>query len=390
MKTKKYLPPQDSEASKLGVFSFFSGAGLLDLAFEDSGFETLAMNELSESFSKAYFYARERLGRPLPKFGGKTCTVDWFLEKDGQSWLAAKVAEARTNGFSVGFIGGPPCPDFSVGGKNRGRHGDNGRLSESYIDVICAQRPDWFLFENVKGLWRTAKHRAFFEHLKDKLRSHGYQLSDKLLNSIQFGVPQDRDRIFLFGVLDHKAPTTAAKKQSSNLPPLEIEWEECAKYKAREAFDYPWPQASPFGAALEKLSVPSDLTVAYWFKKNKVETHPNAANYFKPRAGLLKFQVISEGDDSKKSFKRLHRSRYSPTVCYGNNEVHLHPSLPRRISVAEALALQSMPSSFVLPPNMTLSAMFKTIGNGVPYLLGKGVAHVISNYFTRKGTSHEH
>ncbi len=42
-------------------------------------------------------------------------------------------------------------------------------------------------------------------------------------------------------------------------------------------------------------------------------------------------------------YKRLHRWRYSPTACYGNNEVHLHPYKPRRISVAEALAIQSLP-----------------------------------------------
>jgi DNA (cytosine-5)-methyltransferase 1 len=384
MKTEKTLLHPTSTEPKLGVFSFFSGAGLLDLAFENSGFETLAMNELSESFSKAYFYARERLGLPLPKFGGKICSIEWFLEKDGQCWLRKKVSEARKNGFLVGFVGGPPCPDFSVGGKNRGRHGDNGRLSESYVDVICAQRPDWFLLENVKGLWRTAKHRAFFEHLKDKLRDHGYQLSEKLLNSIQFGAPQDRDRIFLFGVLNRKEMTANGKNYSIVLPSLEIEWEKRAIYKGREAFDFEWPKPSPFGAELGNFNVPLELTVAYWFHKNKVETHPNANDYFKPRAGLSKFQVIMEGDDSKKSFKRLHRSRYSPTVCYGNNEVHLHPTLPRRISAAEALALQSMPSSFVLPPDMTLSAKFKAIGNGVPYLLGMGVAHAISNFLLKR------
>ncbi len=377
------LPYQEPESLKLGVFSFFSGAGLLDFAFEDSGFETLAMNELSESFTKAYFYSRERLGRPLPKFGGKTCTVDWFLEPEGKNWLEKRVFEARTEGYSVGFIGGPPCPDFSIGGKNRGRHGDNGRLSESYIDIICSQHPDWFLFENVRGLWRTAKHRAFFEYLKDKLQAQGYRLSDKLLNSIQFGAPQDRDRIFLFGVLECSTASNMQNQRSST-PSLEIDWERSAVYKGREAFDFPWPTTSPFGNELTHTDCPELLTVNYWFKKNKVEVHPNSVNYFKPRAGLSKFQVISEGDDSKKSFKRLHRARYSPTVCYGNNEVHLHPCLPRRISVAEALALQSMPSSFVLPPDMTLSAMFKTIGNGVPYLLGRGVAQAISQFIKKR------
>ena len=385
MKKRITLPPQTPEEQKLGVFSFFSGAGLLDFAFEDSGFETLAMNELSESFTNAYFYTRERLGRPLPRFGGKTCTVDWFMEPEGKSWLKKRVSEARTEGHTVGFIGGPPCPDFSVGGKNRGRHGDKGRLSESYIDVICAQRPDWFLFENVKGLWRTAKHREFFEHLKKKLQKQGYRLSDKLLNSIQFGAPQDRDRIFLFGVLEYSAAKSTKQLRSSGLSALEIDWERSATYKGREAFDFPWPTTSPFGAELALTGCPVALTVNYWFNKNKVEAHPNAVNYFKPRAGLTKFLIIAEGDDSKKSFKRLHRLRYSPTVCYGNNEVHLHPRLPRRISVAEALALQSMPSTFVLPPDMTLSAMFKTIGNGVPYLLGIGVAQAISHFFKLKG-----
>jgi DNA (cytosine-5)-methyltransferase 1 len=237
----------------------------------------------------------------------------------------------------------------------------------------------------VRGLWRTAKHREFFEHLKKKLQKQGYQLSNKLLNSIQFGAPQDRDRIFLFGVLESNSPNSVKYKKSPSVASLEINWEHSAIYKCREAFDFPWPTTSPFGAELAHTGCPVELTVNYWFKRNKVEAHPNAVNYFKPRAGLSKFQVIAEGDDSKKSFKRLHRDRYSPTVCYGNNEVHLHPFLPRRISVAEALALQSMPSTFVLPPDMTLSAMFKTIGNGVPYLLGTGVAQAISHFFKMKG-----
>jgi len=121
--------------------------------------------------------------------------------------------------------------------------------------------------------------------------------------------------------------------KSLSMPSLQIDWEQNANYKGREAFDFPWPKTSPFRAELEPTNCPAELTVNFWFKRNNVEDHPNAANYFKPRAGLSKFQVIAEGDDSKKSFKRLHRGRYSPTVCYGNNEVHLHPCLPRRISV---------------------------------------------------------
>ncbi|XQK39965.1 DNA cytosine methyltransferase [Escherichia coli] len=99
--------------------------------------------------------------------------------------------------------------------------------------------------------------------------------------------------------------------------------------------------------------------------------------YLRPELGLARFQSVEEGDDSKKSYKRLHRWRYSPTAAYGNNEVHLHPYKPRRITVAEALAIQSLPKNFELPGDMTLSNMFKTVGNGVPYIAALGIAQSI-------------
>jgi len=60
--------------------------------------------------------------------------------------------------------------------------------------------------------------------------------------------------------------------------------------------------------------------------------------------------------------------------------VHLHPYKIRRISVAEALAIQSLPAKFALPENMSLTNMFKTIGNGVPYLASKALAESILDF----------
>jgi site-specific DNA-cytosine methylase len=122
------------------------------------------------------------------------------------------------------------------------------------------------------------------------------------------------------------------------------------------------------------------LRVSYWFKLNKVDKHPNRLDHFQPRAGLAKFETLREGDVSKKSYKRLHRHRYSPTAAYGNNEVHIHPTEASRISVAEALAIQSLPSEFCLPPKMTLTNKFKTIGNGVPFLAAQGLAKTILRF----------
>ena len=122
-----------------------------------------------------------------------------------------------------------------------------------------------------------------------------------------------------------------------------------------------------------------ELTPEYWFRKNKVYEHENALDIF----NIVKrerFFDIWEGDVSRKSFKRLHRWRYSPTAAYGNNEVHLHPYKPRRLSVAETLAIQSLPKNFMLPHNIPLTQKFKMVGNGVPFLLAKGIAHEIREF----------
>ena len=91
-------------------------------------------------------------------------------------------------------------------------------------------------------------------------------------------------------------------------------------------------------------------------------------------------QQIEEGDDSRKSYKRLHRWIYSPTAAYGNNEVHLHPFHARRISVAEALAIQSLPKEFEMPSDVSLTRKFKMIGNGVPYLASIGIAKTVLKF----------
>ena len=365
----------------VALFSFFSGAGFLDLGFETRGYDVKFTNENSPAFAKAYVSSRQKLGYPLPEYGNYVQSIELLLQDT--YLLANLIRRTRREHDIIGFIGGPPCPDFSIGGRNRGRHGDNGILSATYVETIIRHQPDFFLFENVKGLWRTKRHRKFYDELKQSLIESNYILTDKLINAIEYGVPQDRERIILIGFHQNFISDLDYTINGGELPHGLFPWDTHTKYSQESVLALPWPTTKPF-IRDEHLEIPpgiiEELTVQHWFDRNIVDVHPNSNHYFQPRAGKTKMELIDEGDDSKKSYKRLHRWRYSPTVAYGNNEVHLHPYKVRRLSSAEAMALQSLPSEFELPEDMTLTSMFKTIGNGVPYLLALGLASSILEF----------
>lgn len=371
---------------QLGIFTFFTGAGFLDLGFEKSDFHSVMANELEPNFCKVYKYAREHMGVPMPEFGLQEYDVGKFLEGgDEAKLLRSSMRNAKQRFDLIGFIGGPPCPDFSVAGKNAGQEGKHGKLSQIYADMIAEYRPDFFVFENVKGLWRTAKHRAFFDAVVQQMQDAGYAVDFRLINSLEYGAPQDRDRIILIGV---KMSVMKAKDYDRSLKRLKnFPWEKHLKFTREQIAAIPWPGNEPF-VEEEHSSKPlppgviEELTCEYWFCKNEVESHPNSHDFFTPRAGLVKMQTFDEGDDSRKCYKRLNRWRYSPTVAYGNNEVHLHPYKARRLSVAEALALQSLPKEYVMPADVPLSFKFKTIGNGVPFLAAKGIAETLKDFLS--------
>ena len=201
--SEKYLTVgMDQHNQHIGICSFFSGSGFLDLGFEMSGFKMLYVSELSTAFIDAYQYSRQNLALPSPEYGyhsGEDGDVESLARQHKSQTLEALLQSSRKDCDVVGFIGGSPCPDFSVGGKNRGRHGDKGKLSSAYAHLICHHQPDFFLFENVKGLWRTKRHREFYEELKTTFYQAGYLLTERLVNAIEYGVPQDRDRIILIG-----------------------------------------------------------------------------------------------------------------------------------------------------------------------------------------------
>lgn len=352
------------------VYSFFAGVGLLDLGFENAGFEIVFVNEYDERFLRAYQYARRGSGH-MPRYGYSHEDIRFFLSDD--NWEKTFPAYNNPGESLVGFIGGPPCPDFSTAGRNAGGSGPNGQLTSIYANLIIRRQPDFFVLENVKGLYQTKKHKDFYELIKRRLYRAGYSLFDTIENALEYGAPQFRDRLILVGFKRKRFGRKIRYKFGSQ-----------RLHTMEDINKVAWPDTSPYvenGMLPMPEGVIPELTVEHWFRGNNVDTHPNESDVFKTKS-IRRFTTIPEGDSAGKSFKRLHRWRYSPTAAYGNNEVHIHPYLPRRISVAEALAIQSVPAEFVLPEDIPLSAKFKMVGNGVPYLLALGIANELYEWIT--------
>jgi len=346
------------------IFSFFTGGGFLDLGLEQAGFSVVWTNENNPAFADMYESAMTawRKSQKWAAAPAKVSSRSSIVDLDARAVLREGLENCQAALFGV--VGGPPCPDFSSGGKHAGAGGENGRLTRTFTEMILRMRPHFFLMENVSGLWKFRKHRRFLNSQVSMLREGGnYAIDLKVLDALELGIPQSRERLFVVGIRKGIANRALGRKLSAKETGW-FPWPRIERYAAARSL--PWPTTDPFGGSPARpAEIPIELT-AYQplLGDGDPEALPNGREYF--HSYSEKFWQRREGDVSSKSFKRLHRYRYSPTVWYGNQEVHLHPWKPRRLSVREALRIQSVPDEYVLPESFSLSAKFKMICNGVP------------------------
>ena len=99
------------------------------------------------------------------------------------------------------LVGGSPCQDFSIAGERAGTEGDRGNLIWQYYRIVKECRPEVFVFENVKGFLSIEKGRAYVNFL-NALRDLGYHCHAEILNTKDYGIPQNRERLYIVGFLD--------------------------------------------------------------------------------------------------------------------------------------------------------------------------------------------
>jgi DNA (cytosine-5)-methyltransferase 1 len=159
------------------IASLFTGAGGLDLGFKKAGFDTIWANEYDSVIWDTFIHNFPNI--PLDK-------------------RSITDVPAKDIPQIHGIIGGPPCQSWSEAGAGRGIDDQRGKLFYDYIRILKEKMPLFFLAENVSGIL-LPKHKKAFDEILKSFKDVGYNVSYKLVNVHDYGVPQDRLRVIIIG-----------------------------------------------------------------------------------------------------------------------------------------------------------------------------------------------
>lgn len=383
----------------------FSGAGGLGLGFEQAGFDIAAALEYDPIHAAVHAY-----NFPLTKMVCADATKAKGADlmdavRDGLMSHGVRGWDGRIDCV----IGGPPCQGYSWAGHRRVDDERNGLIFE-FMRLVRELRPRAFVMENVPGIL-SGGHRALIERFVKRLRDFGWQVVSPIrcLNASDFGVPQDRERVFLLGAAwgetlpaypdptcNPVAKRPGMKRQvRENLPdgpdvmaaigdlPDADDFE--ALLESDEALLEPLVRAAACACSapyalrmraptndpddLSRRRPPSDMRLT---SSNRTTHEPKC---------VARFEATKEGEvEAVSRFYRLHRSGLSCTLRAGTGRERgafnaprpIHPVHHRVLTVREAARLHSFPDWFRL--NVTKWHGFRQVGNSVPPLLARAVA----------------
>lgn len=347
----------------------FAGAGGLSLGFEQAGFDIVAAVDIDPIHCAAH------------KFNFPNCATvcKSVIDLTGDE-LRRRAAIDRRD-LDIVF-GGAPCQGFSLIGK-RALDDKRNQLVHHFVRLVTELKPKYFVFENVKGL-TIGKHRRFLQEIIEAFQEAGYSVATdyKVLNAADYGVPQDRRRVFLMGaraglplpVYPEPAGCTTVAQAIGDIPDAEA---------FPDLWERDWTKA--------KFGRPS--TYAAYLRGKKDD--PQDFGYrrrFDP--SLLTGSMLTEHTDLSRRrfaatepdavepisrFKKLALDGICNTLRAGTASDRgaftsprpIHPTAHRVITVREAARLHSYPDWFRF--HATKWHGFRQIGNSVPPLLARAV-----------------
>ncbi len=367
----------------------FAGAGGMTLGFEQAGFDVLASVEIDPIHCAIHEYN-------FPMWTAICASVTNISGDDIRA--KSKIGDREVD---VVF-GGPPCQGFSLMGK-RAFDDPRNQLVSHFMRLVTELNAKYFVMENVKGL-TLGSHRQFVDEVIESFEKNGYQiLKDyQVLNASHFGVPQHRERLFLIGcrqdlaLPNYPSPITKpakAKRIPKNLVDLPnsptvgdaiADLPDINKYQ--ELSDRDWciakykNPASFYGEYLRGLLAdPHNLAYPRQYDPKLLTSSIKTVH---TPVSIARFLATANGKVDKISrFLKLDPDGICNTLRAGTPSNRgaftaprpIHPEQPRCITVREAARLHSYPDWFRF--HVTKWHGFRQIGNSVPPLLARAVAH---------------
>ena len=326
------------------LISLFSGCGGLDLGFERAGFDIPVANEFDSSIWQTF-----KINHPKSKLiteDIRNLPVDLF-----------------PNDID-GIIGGPPCQSWSEAGSQRGINDSRGKLFFDYIRILKAKQPKFFLAENVSGMLSN-RHSEAVNFISEMFRRCGYRLTINLVNAKDYGVAQERKRVFYIGFrqdlnIDFKFPKGSTANNKKKLTLRDIIW------------------ALQFSAV---SSSPGNLHNVQAENNNEYFTG-NFSTIFMSRNRVKSWDEQAFTVQASGRHCQLH-PQAPKMVFFGQNDrrfVKGKEYLYRRMTIREIARVQSFPDEFKFIYSNVDDA-YKMIGNAVPVNLAYEIALSIINYF---------
>lgn len=353
----------------MNVIDLFSGAGGFSYGFEEAGFNILlGVDNWKDgliTFEKNHKYA-------------KTLECD-LTEITGDQILSYIKRDKEEIDL---IIGGPPCQGFSISG-HRILDDPRNKLYKSFVQVVEIIKPKVLVMENVPGLVSLFKGEAK-NRILESLENIGYNVSYKILTASDYGVPQNRKRVFFVGLrkdyfdfpydyfnfpipeygIDKSIPFITSREAINDLPLLKGE-------KGEGISPYPGPPRNDFQKLMRKDSLYIHNHIATMHKPKTIEIIsmvPDGGNYKdlpKELWGSRKVNI---------AWTRMNSSKPSFTIDTGHNH-HFHYKANRVPTVRESARIQSFPDDFIFYGTKT--SQLKQVGNAVPPLLSKALAEEI-------------
>ena len=253
------------------------------------------------------------------------------------------------------MIGGPPCQSFSIIGRRNGRNDPNGELLDEYLRLLAGIQPTVFIFENVKGMMSIDGGKLYYDllnHMQQPALGLRYTLSRFCLNASDYGVPQNRERVFVVG---------------------------CKSGIQIESIPCPLEQR-----AYQNGHRPGRRTVADALRglTEAESTHP-PNHYGRKHSKRIaeRYAHLTPGErDPKTRINKLDLSKPSFTIVSGSSDSggkgHIHPTEPREVTPRESARIQTFPDWWQFEGTKACDAR-RQIGNAVPPLMAAVIANEI-------------